>query len=281
MTALDFSPRTRFAGSPARVLLFDLDETLILDEAATRSALEVILAPVVGRFGLGIDPVAASLRRHAEQLWRSASTFDYCFRIGISASEGFWARFEGDTTDLTALRHWAPEYRRRVWSHALREHGISSEPLAEELAEAFFQERRGQQQLFPETLAVLAELRPGRKFGMITNGAPDLQREKIAALGLEPLFDHVMVSGEFGIGKPDPAIFRHVLHVLHADPEEAVMVGDKLERDIAGARAAGIPSVWINPTGAANTTPFVPDAEVRDLTGLSRLLNRREVGVPA
>lgn len=269
LTGSNSSPAAQAVSRSARVLLFDLDETLILDEEATRSALEVVLAPVVGDFGLETEPLAVSLRRHAEQLWRSSPTFDYCFRIGISSSEGLWARFLGVSADMTALRNWAEEYRPLAWAHALREHGITNEPLAKELAEAFFQERRGQQQLFPEALSVLETLRPGRKFGMVTNGASDLQREKIAALGLEPLFDAIVVSGEFGIGKPDPAIFHHILQQLDAKPEEAMMVGDKLERDVAGGLAAGIQAVWINRAEEANHSQFLPNLEVRDLTALA------------
>jgi putative hydrolase of the HAD superfamily len=256
----------------ARVLLFDLDETLILDEEATQAALAEILAPIAERYGVDASSIARSVQQHSAELWCTAATFPYCYRIGISAWEGMWARFDGAGDDMQALREWAPIYRRRVWTNALAEHGLHDAALADELAEAFLRERRLHQQPFSDAAAVLAELRPGRKFGMITNGASDLQREKIAATGLAHFFDEILVSGEVGIGKPEPGIFHHALQLLQADASEAVMVGDKLERDVAGALASGIRAVWINPNANTRSGEWTPDAEVGDLTALRDLL---------
>ena len=64
---------------------------------------------------------------------------------------------------------------------------------------------------------------------MLTNGAPDLQREKIAASGLESLFQAVVISGLFGIGKPRREIFLHLTDRLGIVPDEAMMVGNSLE----------------------------------------------------
>ena len=60
-----------------------------------------------------------------------------------------------------------------------------------------------------------------------------------------------MVSGELGAGKPDAAVFDHALGLLGAEREDAVMVGDSLECDVAGARAAGLGAVWVNRFRAA------------------------------
>jgi putative hydrolase of the HAD superfamily len=83
---------------------------------------------------------------------------------------------------------------------------------------------------------------------MITNGAPDLQRLKLAGTGLAELFDPVVVSGELGAGKPEPAIFAHALALAGAAPDEAVMIGDSWHRDVAGALGARWrAAIWINP----------------------------------
>ncbi|MGV2482242.1 UNVERIFIED_CONTAM: HAD-IA family hydrolase, partial [Salmonella enterica subsp. enterica serovar Weltevreden] len=75
---------------------------------------------------------------------------------------------------------------------------------------------------------------------LLTNGVPDLQREKLFGTGLGEAFDLTLVSGEVGLGKPDPRLFRMALCAFGMGPEEAVMVGDNPERDIKGALSAGI-----------------------------------------
>ena len=51
----------------------------------------------------------------------------------------------------------------------------------------------------------------GRWLVVVTNGARNLQRDKLQTTGLEDHFDAIAVSGELGVAKPDPTIFRHTL----------------------------------------------------------------------
>ena len=85
-----------------------------------------------------------------------------------------------------------------------------------------------------------------RPIGIVTNGPTEVQRAKLELLGIDRLVDFVLVSEEFGVAKPDPAIFREALRLAGVKPEEAIFVGDSVEFDMAGARAAGIPTVWVN-----------------------------------
>ncbi len=64
--------------------------------------------------------------------------------------------------------------------------------------------------------------------------------EVLGRLGLAPLLDRVVTSAAAGAGKPDPAIFEFALEAVGATAEHALHVGDSLEEDVAGARAAGI-----------------------------------------
>jgi FMN phosphatase YigB (HAD superfamily) len=56
----------------------------------------------------------------------------------------------------------------------------------------------------------------------------------------------VVVSGEVGIGKPDPAVFAYAIDRLGASPRDTVMVGDSWERDVLGALGAGLSAVWVS-----------------------------------
>jgi HAD superfamily hydrolase (TIGR01509 family) len=83
------------------------------------------------------------------------------------------------------------------------------------------------------------------KLGLITNGPRSTQRAKIVQFDLARWFSVIVVSEEFGVAKPDPAIFLHAANALASDPADCVMIGDNPEADIRGAQAAGIRSVWI------------------------------------
>ncbi|MGW2831156.1 HAD family hydrolase [Streptomyces sp. NPDC001286] len=86
----------------------------------------------------------------------------------------------------------------------------------------------------------------GWTIGLATNGAGDVQRAKLAATGLAPLFDGICVSGEVGARKPE----RHVFEVAAAECGVSLsaggwMVGDNPETDMDGARAAGLRALWV------------------------------------
>jgi putative hydrolase of the HAD superfamily len=108
---------------------------------------------------------------------------------------------------------------------------------------------------------------------LLTNGAPDLQREKIETSGLGMFFDAAVVSGEIGTGKPEPEIFRHLLGKLGVAPAESLMVGNSLARDIVGAKRAGMASCWIALEGEDEPVGLVePDYTIRSLGDLPRII---------
>lgn len=104
----------------------------------------------------------------------------------------------------------------------------------------------------------------GIHLGIITNGTSGHQRMKFHALGLERwiLEEHLLVTGDIGVNKPDPAVFREAERRMGLDLREAWYIGDSYEHDIAGAKAAGWNTIWLNrsrkeegrPAGAADET---------------------------
>lgn len=247
-------------------VLFDLDDTLLVDDDAIEAAL---LRTAQRARSAGLDPVAlaAELHRKARELWSAAPTIDYCRRMGISSWEGLCADFPGEDADSRALRTMAPGFRLRAWIAAVEGLGLAADDLAAELANAYVIERRGKYVLYPDALTVLETLHGRVRLGLVTNGPADLQREKIARTGLDRWFEVIAISAEIGIGKPDPAIFHRVIDALSVVPNETVMVGDAPERDVAGARACGMLAVWVDrQSRPAPSSP--PDFVVRDLTDL-------------
>jgi putative hydrolase of the HAD superfamily len=216
--------------------------------------------------------LAVAARQRARELWYAAPTHPYCMRVGISSWEGLWCRFEGEQPDVRWLREWSPRYRREAWNLALAHQGIHDPVLAEELGDRYGTERRARHDRFPDVPGCLDELSDSYTLALITNGASCLQREKLATAGLDEYFDVVVVSSEFGVGKPHPSIFKHALDQLGVTAEWTTMVGDSLTRDVDGAIAAGLQGVWVNRSGEPRPSDRSDVVEVTTLSDLPAAL---------
>ena len=256
-----------------RNIFFDLDDTLVKESASADAAFLATCERAHEKHGIGPEALHQAVRHHAGQLWRASPTITYCRAIGISSWEGLWARFLGSDPNLKRLYAWAPTYRRESWFRALADHGVSDLSFAEQLSGIFLVERRERHVLFCDTEDSLTNLRKDYQLALVTNGAPDLQREKIQGANLTQFFDTILISGEVGSGKPDCRIFELALDALGALPSETVMIGDSLARDISGAQRAGLKGIWLNRSGSDDSVnPVVPDAQMTSLSEINELL---------
>jgi len=99
--------------------------------------------------------------------------------------------------------------------------------------------------LDPDAHGVLDELQRSTTLALVSNfDHPPHVHSILAELGLSPFFNAVVISGEVGVEKPDPAIFGICLEKTGLSPAEVVHVGDSPE-DVAGATAAGCRAVLI------------------------------------
>jgi putative hydrolase of the HAD superfamily len=120
---------------------------------------------------------------------------------------------------------------------------------------------------YTEVPDVLARLRAGgARLAVVSNWDVSLH-DVLERTGLRPLVDAVVISAELGVAKPDPAIFRVALERLEAPPDRALHVGDSLEHDVAGARAAGIEAVLVARNGAAAPEGVRAIASLTELVG--------------
>ena len=257
-----------------RTLLFDLDDTLVVEEPAAAASFAATAHLASTRHRVDVEKLALAARERARELWYATPAHPYCMRVGISSWEGLWCRFDGEEPDVRWLREWSPRYRREVWNLALADQGVHDPMLAEELGERYGTERRARHDRFLDVPGCLDELSDSYTLALITNGASCLQREKLATAGLDAYFDTVIVSAEFGIGKPDPSIFEHALSLLGSDPEHTVMIGDSLVRDVDGAIAAGLQGVWVNRSGQPRPVDRPDLVEVTTLSDLPATLGR-------
>ncbi|NBD23485.1 HAD family hydrolase [Paenibacillus glycinis] len=257
-----------------QAVLFDLDDTLLWDDRSVQEAFDATCEAAAAQTGVNAKALEEAVRREARALYESYETYPFTKMIGINPFEGLWANFlEGEQAEFRQLQQLAPEYRKEAWTRGLNALGIDDEALGAQLAERFPAERRKRPYVYEETFAVLDKLKGSYKLLLLTNGSPDLQREKLAGVpNIAPYFDHIIISGEFGKGKPSPDIFRHALERLGIEPEHGIMVGDKLTTDILGANTIGMSSVWINRHGMTRTDEIIPTHEIKHLEELLPLL---------
>lgn len=131
---------------------------------------------------------------------------------------------------------------------------------------------------YPDTVPVLLQLREkGCKLGIITNGIAVKQWEKLIRLGLNHFFHAVVISESYGVSKPSRELYEIALREMGVDAKDAVMVGDKIDVDIAGAKDAGFRTVWIS-----HKKPLAgdvkPDAMVESIAQLPRVIEEMGSG---
>jgi putative hydrolase of the HAD superfamily len=131
-----------------------------------------------------------------------------------------------------------------------------------------------------ETIPTLQTLSArGYSLAMISNAGNDEDVQTLVDNAcLRPYFRFILTSAVFGVRKPHPAIFRSILEKLGLRPEQAVMVGDRLEADIQGAHNAGMPGILVTrrsgfagPSSDSNARQ--PEAVIESLAELPDVLD--------
>ncbi|SEL02894.1 HAD family hydrolase [Ruminococcus albus] len=114
----------------------------------------------------------------------------------------------------------------------------------------------------------------GYKLGVIANQSPGTE-ERLQNWGLLKYFSTVAASAELGISKPDKAIFLKAFEMSNCTPENATMIGDRLDNDIYPAMELCMKTVWIKQGIAAyqllDKTKSAPDHIIRTLSELTEI----------
>jgi putative hydrolase of the HAD superfamily len=141
------------------------------------------------------------------------------------------------------LKHDLTELRRRSLRNHLREFDYP-ETLVHQAFEVFIG-ARNQVTLYGDVIQVLQRLKTSYRLVALTNGNADVKR-----IGIDYLFDCAISAADVQAAKPDAAMFDRACERLEVSSEQMLHVGDNPFVDIQGAHNAGVPSVWINRTGA-------------------------------
>lgn len=257
-----------------KVIFFDLDDTLLWDKKSVQTAFDETCRYAAEQTGTPCAGLEQAVREEATDLYAGYDTYEFTRMIGINPFEGLWGSFDDEGTDFQQMKEIVPAYRRDAWTRGLARIGIDRPELGAELADHFIAARKRNPFVYEESFEVLAALKEHYSLLLLTNGSPSLQQTKLTITPeIAPYFDHIIVSGGFGKGKPDASIFLHALETAGASADEVLMVGDNLMTDILGAGRAGIRSVWINREEKTVTGPAEPTFEIQHLSQLLPLLD--------
>ena len=140
--------------------------------------------------------------------------------------------------------------------------GVSVEDVKTQAIEFYKQNKRGHrevirllgvdypewsplyEELYPDTAKCLRVLEKKYHLGIIANQIPGAEK-RLEGMGIRQYFDVIVSSAEEGVAKPDPRIFNIALTRVGCTPEQAVMIGDRIDNDIVPAKQMGMKTVWI------------------------------------
>lgn len=254
-------------------LIFDLDDTLLWDKKSVATAFRKTCERAAQVHDVDPTKLEEAVRLEARELYATYETYAHTQLIGINPFEGLWGTFDDAGGSFQKMKEIVPGYRREAWTKGLQRLGIEDIELGIVLAELFPAERKKHPFLYEETLRVLDKLKGSYKLALLTNGSPSLQQTKLEITPeIAPYFEHIIISGAFGIGKPDVSIFHHVLETCGITEDTALMVGDNLMTDILGASRVGMRSVWINREGMELAEGSTPTYEINNLEKLFPIL---------
>lgn len=127
-------------------------------------------------------------------------------------------------------------------------------------------------QALRESRIVLERLRPRVALGVISNFYGNVDRI-LEEAGMAALFSAIIDSNRVGVSKPAPEIFALAVQRIGCAPSEALYVGDSFEKDVLGARAAGLRTAWLMGEHTRPCpSPALVDAQLRCLADIEALL---------
>jgi putative hydrolase of the HAD superfamily len=231
-----------------QALLVDLDDTVINYGGSAEPSWRAVCAWAMGDVpGVQADTLFAAIDRVRGWYWSDPE------------------RHREGRADLRAAS-------RRIVQQALVEVGHDGSGLAQAIAERYRDLREQSIHLIPGAVEALQRLRGrGLCLGLVTNGTGPDQRAKIERFDLARHFNHILIEGEFGCGKPDTRVYHAAMDALRSHPAETWFVGDNLEWDVAAPQRLGLSAIWVDAAraGLPASTRVQPQRIIHSLAELA------------
>jgi YjjG family noncanonical pyrimidine nucleotidase len=214
-------------------VLFDLDETLFDFQGSSKMALREVF------YELGLND--------------NENTYNDYFTINSSV----WRQLQEGT--ITAI-----ELKSLRWRKFLDKFGLDYNP--EELNEFYLDSLIEYTVLIPGAVDLLKTLFHYLRLAIVTNGLERVQKARLKIGKIEGFFEHLVISEEIGVAKPQTAFFDFTFEKCgHPNKDEVILIGDGLSSDIKGAYDYGVDSIWYNPNKTTNETGIKPTFEISEL----------------
>lgn len=172
-----------------------------------------------------------------------------CEKAGVSREEFHRAFHEGRAKTKQHMRDCASRHNRMIYFQKTTEClNLNPVKYSLELYETYWGYMLDNMQLVRGADKFLDRLKcSGIKIAICTDLTTHIQHRKLRKLQIADYVDVFVSSEEADAEKPDSRIFKMVIEKLGIQPVEAIYVGDSYEKDIIGAKAAGMFPVWFNP----------------------------------
>ena len=200
-----------------RAIIFDLDETLYNYSTPDRYSL----------YKVGIECVKNHITRTPDE---------------------FISHYYNVVSELFAKTDKPYIYDRFIrMKNVLERLGHYKEKIARSLADLYWKTFYSQMRIWPDLHPVMEFLKSrGLKIGILTDGLIKWQWKKIKILRIENFIDAFVTAEELGFSKPKKKAFLTVLEKLEVAPNQTIMVGDNLEKDVLGAIRVGINAIYFD-----------------------------------
>lgn len=252
-----------------RVVLFDLDDTLMAHTRAVDLAIERARQLAGGTF-------AADSPHTVQRRWRELEEHHYSRYL---------------SGELTYLGQRIRRARDLLTPYGI----VVNDAQALAWFERYLVGYRDAWQLFDDVLPTLDALDaalPGVRFGIITNGDLAFQTDKLTRIDLWDRLDltpvradasidesdrrgRLIASGELGVTKPDPGIFHAAASAFGLEPAQCAYTGDRVRTDAVGAYAAGMLGIWLD--RGRDRNPITDHAEGALPAGVPSIPSLREL----
>jgi len=196
---------------------------------------------------------------------------------GVAWKERFYRLYRGEGLDVSSERFAQAFYRaddalvgripstlslndtvHRLTQNVAQELEVHDQAMIDRIANRFMTDTHKR---LTVNMPLLQDLTRRYRLGIVSNFYGNLS-SVCRETGLGSFFQTIIDSEVVGHLKPSPEIFHAALKDLHAEPWQAVFVGDSLQRDMAGAKAVGMAHVWLTPQASQQGEACCPNDPV-------------------